>query len=164
MAVNQRLHDLSLERGAGTIGSTVAALLAVGAYCVSLWAGDSRIYCLRDGVLTRVTRDHTEVQELLDGGVLDEEAAAQHSAGNVITRAVGGSEALYLDLELRELRHGDRYLICTDGTYRELTETDLATHVACPDVVEACNALMSHILAGTCADNVSVVVVEFSAP
>ena len=160
-SVNQRLFGFSLEHGA-TTGSTVAVLLAVGAHCVSVWAGDSRVYRLRDGVLTRVTRDHTEIQDLLDGGILDEQAAAQHSASNVITRAVGGAQDLYLDLELRELRHGDRYLLCSDGIYKELGDADLARLLAGEDVDGACRALMSQALAGQCSDNVSVVVVDFS--
>ncbi len=160
-SVNQRLFGLSLERGA-TTGSTVAVLVAFGDHCVSIWAGDSRIYRLREGVLTRVTRDHTEVQDLLDGGILDEKAAAEHSASNVITRAVGGAQELFLDVELRELRQGDRYLLCSDGVYKELTDTDLARLVATEDTSGACRALMSQALAGQCSDNVSVVVVEFS--
>jgi serine/threonine protein phosphatase PrpC len=160
-SVNQRLFGVSLERGA-TTGSTVAVLVAFDAHCVSIWAGDSRIYRLREGVLTRVTRDHTEVQDLLDGGILDEKAAAEHSASNVITRAVGGAQELFLDVELRELRQGDRYLLCSDGVYKELSDTDLARLVATEDASGACRALMSQALAGQCSDNVSVVVVEFS--
>src|SRR6185312_6918117 len=124
-SVNQRLFGLSLQRGT-TTGSTVAVLLAFGTHCVSVWAGDSRVYRLRDGVLTRVTRDHTEIQDLLDGGILDEEGAARHGASNVITRAVGGAQELYLDVELHELRAGDRYLLCSDGVYKELSDADLA--------------------------------------
>lgn len=160
-SVNQRLFGLSLQRGA-TTGSTVAVLVASGEHCVSIWAGDSRIYRLREGVLTRVTRDHTEVQDLLDGGILDEKAAAEHSASNVITRAVGGAQELFLDVELRELRPGDRYLLCSDGVYKELADTELARLLATEDASGACRALMKQALAGPCNDNVSVVVVEFS--
>lgn len=144
-AVNDRLLQSSLEDGGETTGSTVAALLAFDAYCVSVWAGDSRIYRLRDHALTRVTRDHTE----------DE-------SSNVITRAVGGSEDLCLDLELRELADRDRYLLCSDGLYRELSEPDLARHLEQEDVGAACRSLLSQALAGPCKDNVSMVVVEFT--
>jgi serine/threonine protein phosphatase PrpC len=163
-AVNERLHRSSLESGGVLTGSTVAALLAFDAYCLSIWAGDSRVYRLRQRSLTQITRDHTEVQALLDEGSIHEEAAAQHGASDVITRAVGGSQELYLDLELRELQHGDRYLLCSDGVYKELSEADLVQLLAHGDVDGACKALMSQALAGLCNDNVSVVVVEFSAP
>ena len=163
-AVNERLYRSSLESGRGMTGSTVAALLAFDAYCLSIWAGDSRIYRLRDGSLTCVTRDHSEVQDLVDEGVINEQAAAHHNAANVITRAVGGGQDLYLDLELRELQHGDRYLLCSDGLYKELSKAILIQHLALHDVDRACKALMSQALAGPCNDNVSVVAVEFSSP
>jgi serine/threonine protein phosphatase PrpC len=163
-AVNDRLYRSSLEHGRGMMGSTVAVLLSFESWCLSVWAGDSRIYCLRDRSLTCVTRDHSEVQALLDDGLIDPKTAAQHKAANVITRAVGGSAELYLDLELRSLRHGDRYLLCSDGLYRELSEIELIRQLTRADVGEACQALMSRALAGRCNDNVSVVVVEFSSP
>jgi serine/threonine protein phosphatase Stp1 len=163
-AVNDRLWRSSLEHGRGMTGSTVAGLLAFDAYCLSVWAGDSRVYCLADGALTCVTRDHSEVQALLDEGLIDPRTAARHQAVNVITRAVGGSQELYLDLELRRLRHGDRYLLCSDGLYKELDDIDLIQQLTRADVEGACKALMSRALAGPCHDNVSVVVVEFSAP
>ena len=160
--VNEQLYRSSLRSGR-TTGSTVAALLAFDAYCLSLWAGDSRIYCLHGRSLGCVTRDHSEVQAMIDEGLIDPKEAAGHKAANVITRAVGGSSELFLDLELRPLRQGDRYLLCSDGLYRELSEPDLARHLASGDVDGACKALMSRALAGPCQDNVSVVVVEFSA-
>ncbi len=162
-AVNDDLYRSSLGPGRGTIGSTVAALLAFDAWSLSVWAGDSRIYCLRDRSLTCVTRDHSEVQALLDEGVIDPEAAARHEAANIITRAVGGAPELYLDIELRPLRHGDRYLLCSDGLHRELNEAELIQQLSRPDVGGACNALVSSALAGRCSDNVSVIVVEFSS-
>jgi type VI secretion system protein ImpM len=161
--VNQRLYRAAAEGNAGISGSTVVALLAVDAYCLSVWAGDSRVYRLREGSLSPITRDHTEVQALLDEGAIDSEAAAQHVSSNIITRAVGGAADLYLDVELRELRAGDRYLLCSDGLYKELGDADLARHLACQDVNEACKAIMSQALAGACIDNVSAVVVEFIA-
>jgi serine/threonine protein phosphatase PrpC len=163
LAVNSRLHRASLESDAGMSGSTVVALLAFERHCLSIWAGDSRIYRFREGTLASITRDHSEVQAMLDEGVLNAESAEHHTALNVITRAVGGSQELYLDLELRELRHQDRYLLCSDGLYKELSESDIARHVARNDPDGACKALMKQALAGTCSDNVSAIVVQFSA-
>lgn len=163
-AVNERLYRVAREGGGGMTGSTVAALLAFDAYCLSVWAGDSRVYRLRSGALSCITRDHSEVQALLDEGIIDAEAAARHNAANIITRAVGGAPELYLDLELRELQHGDRYLLCSDGLYKELSEADLTRQMACQDVDRACKALMSRALSGSCNDNVSAVAVEFICP
>ena len=163
-AVNQRLQGMSLERGGALTGSTVAVLLAHSNHCLSVWAGDSRVYRLRDGVLTQVTRDHTEAQELLDDGVLDaQDAAARCSTSNAITRAIGGAADLYLDLELRELRDGDRYLLCSDGLYKELNDGELVRLLVSQDVSGTCRGLMGRALAGPCRDNVSAVVVEFKS-
>lgn len=156
--VNDRLYRSSLESHAGMSGSTIAALLAFERHCLSIWAGDSRVYRSRDGVLEQITRDHSEAQELIDGG------ATNVAASNVITRAVGGSQELFLDLELRELRNHDRFLLCSDGLYRELTEEDMHHHLTGNDPEGACKALMKQALSGTCSDNVSAVVVQFSAP
>lgn len=161
-AVNERLYRASLAGEGGMSGSTVAVLLAFGGYSLSVWAGDSRIYRCRAGRLSCITRDHSEVQAMVDEGVLDAAAAGRHASQNVITRAVGGGQDLYLDLELRALEDRDRYLLCSDGLYRELADDRIAAHLAANDPEGACRALLKEALAGTCSDNVSAVVVQFS--
>ena len=104
--VNERLFATSLESNAGMSGSTVAVLLAFGRHCLSLWAGDSRIYRWREGAMVQITRDHSEVQEMLDGGVPD---AQQHGASNVITRAVGNWTAARGTEELVDPRMRAQY-------------------------------------------------------
>jgi serine/threonine protein phosphatase PrpC len=160
--VNSKLYADSLHNEAGMSGSTVVALLAFERHCLSLWAGDSRAYRSRQGTFTQITRDHSEVQEMLDGGELTAENVESAAASNVITRAVGGSQDLVLDIELRELRNNDRYLLCSDGLYKELSEEDMARHVADNDPEGACRALLKQALRGTCNDNVSALVVQFS--
>ncbi|MBM0106713.1 serine/threonine-protein phosphatase [Steroidobacter sp. S1-65] len=155
--VNRRLYAESLVSDAGMSGSTIVALLAFERHCISVWAGDSRVYRSRGGVIEQITRDHSEAQEAIDGGSPESSAAS-----NVITRAVGGAQELYLDIELRELRNKDRYLLCSDGLYRELSENDMAQHLTANDPEGACKALMKQALGGPCSDNVSVIVVEFS--
>jgi serine/threonine protein phosphatase PrpC len=159
--VNERLFRGAMETGQGLSGSTVAVLLVFGEYSLSIWAGDSRIYRLRGDELVRITHDHSEVQALLDEGAITPSDALEHEAQNVITRAVGVSQELFLDLELRKIAPGDRYLLCTDGLYRELSDGQLAIQLHLEDPSEACTGLMSAALSGACMDNVSVVVVYF---
>ena len=156
--VNRHLYEESLNTQAGMSGSTIVALLALERHCLSIWAGDSRVYRSREGSIEQITRDHSEAQELRDGGAED---SADAAASNVITRAVGGSQELFLDIELRELRNHDRYLLCSDGLYRELSDADMAHHLTGNDPEGACKALMKQALSGTCSDNVSVIVVQF---
>jgi serine/threonine protein phosphatase Stp1 len=162
-AVNEQLFRKSLA-GGGLCGSTVALLLAFEGYCLSVWAGDSRVYRCRAGVLSCVTRDHSEVRAMVDEGLLEAGAVGQHHAQNIITRAVGGASTLYLDLELRELEHRDRYLICSDGLYKEMADERLRAHMAANDPEGASRALLKEALGGPCSDNVSIIVVEFSRP
>jgi serine/threonine protein phosphatase PrpC len=157
LEVNDRLYRGSLESQAGMSGSTLVALLAFERHCLSIWAGDSRAYRSREGALEQITRDHSEEQEMLDGGSIEAVSS------NVITRAVGGSKDLFLDIELRELRNHDRYLLCSDGLYRELSGPDMAHHLLGNDPEGACKALMKQALSGKCSDNVSVLVVQFSS-
>jgi serine/threonine protein phosphatase PrpC len=161
-AVNDRLYKESLARGA-VIGSTVAMLVALERHAIALWAGDSRIYRARGGVLTQLTRDHSEIQQMIDEGSLAPEAATQHASANVITRAVGGAAELALDLQLLELADDDVCLLCTDGLYRELSTATLNRSLQRRNLSKTCDELISLALAGECRDNVSAVVVRFAA-
>ncbi len=157
LAVNERLYRASIDDQAGMSGSTLVALLALERHCLSIWAGDSRAYRSREGTLEQITHDHSEEQEMLDIG-----STLEAVASNVITRAVGGSRELFLDIELRELHNHDRYLLCSDGLYRELSDADMGHHLTGNDPEGACKALMKQALSGKCSDNVSVIVVQFS--
>jgi type VI secretion system protein ImpM len=160
-AVNEQLYRESLDNQGGMSGSTIVALLAFERHCLSIWAGDSRAYRSREGSLEQITRDHSEAQEMRDSGGA---TLPEVMASNVITRAVGGSQELFLDIELRELRNHDRYLLCSDGLYRELSDADMAHHLTGNDPEGACKALMKQAVSGTCSDNVSVIVVQFAGP
>jgi serine/threonine protein phosphatase PrpC len=159
--VNRVLYERSIDgSSSGLCGSTVAVLAVCGTYAVCLWAGDSRIYRRHDMSLEQVTRDHSELQEAVDNGT---SGAADAPAANIITRAVGGTIDLVLDMELREVGDGDSFLICSDGLYRELPDADLSAHLRLgPE--EACVSLVDQALRGACVDNVTAVVVAFSRP
>ena len=109
--VNRQLRNEAASRGAHIIGSTVVVLLAQDGLCGYLWAGDSRIYLLRDGRLRRLTRDHSQVEELMSSGTLAAEETIHLVARNLITRAVGVSDGLELDEETIEVQDGDIYLL-----------------------------------------------------
>jgi protein phosphatase len=161
---NRRLYSMAmLGDDNKIIGCTVVALLANGRHCVCAWAGDSRVYRLRGGKLAQITRDHSEVEELIERGEISKEAASAHAAQNIVTRAVGGAEQLFLDYTVHEIRDGDRFLICSDGLYKELADDKLVERLGNPSCVAACNELLDTALAGECADNVTAIVVDFRA-
>ena len=146
------------------IGSTVVALLVFDRYCVTTWAGDSRAYRWRKGHLLQVSRDHSEIQELIDQGVVNPEEAEHYPNANVITRAVGGTEELYLDYELLELEAGDRYLLCSDGLCRDVSEAEITETLGGGDCKDAATLLLDKALSRECKDNVTVLVVDFLEP
>ncbi len=159
---NQKLFHMSMSGPEQrVIGSTVAALLAYDDHCLCMWAGDSRVYRLRDGTFAAMTRDHSEIEEMIAQGVITAEAAADHPSANVITRAVGGAEDLMVDLNLYGLRSHDRYLICSDGLYKDLTEAEIGECLARGNCAQVCRELIDMALERECSDNVTVIAVEF---
>jgi serine/threonine protein phosphatase Stp1 len=164
LAVNNTLYRRSVDvPDAGLSGSTVAVLLVFDRYTVSMWAGDSRVYRSRGTVLEQITTDHSEMQEnsisgITNGGIA---GGAIEAAQNVITRAVGGTDQLHVDIELRELQNGDHYLICSDGLYKELNEAQIGQYLSTYEPRAACKAMIEHAQKGDCIDNVTVATVQF---
>lgn len=165
IGVNSHLYNKSQEGPEPkVIGSTVVALAVFDRWCVVVWAGDSRAYRLREGSMARVSRDHSEVQNLVDQGLVKPEDAESHPQANVITRAVGGTDELYLDYELRELSAGDRYLLCSDGLYKDISDDEIAGLLGVGNCHETADSLMKLALSRECSDNVTVLVIDFLVP
>lgn len=157
-AVHAELQARAVARGqGGVIASTIVVLLVRGTHFAALWAGDSRIYLLRGGQLHRITHDHSLVQEMVDAGTLSAEQAERHPQANVITRAVGAEGPLELDKVADRLHPGDRFMLCSDGVFKELAEAEIAAHLA--RGAEA-GELVERAVAAGGRDNVTVVVVQ----
>ncbi|MFT3942408.1 MAG: protein phosphatase 2C domain-containing protein [Ancrocorticia sp.] len=110
-------------------GSTVAGVQ----YCPGSTAhwlvfhiGDSRVYLMRGGALTRLTRDHSHVQELIDEGVISENEARTHPARNALTRAIAARVPSQLEVSSVPAEAGDVVVVCSDGLTDELTDADIA--------------------------------------
>lgn len=97
------------------MGCTLTAMLWTGQRMGMVHIGDSRAYLLRDGVLSQITQDHTWVQRLIDEGRITEEEAGAHPQRSLLMRALDGRGQAEPDLSIREVRAGDRYLLCSDG-------------------------------------------------
>lgn len=158
--VNKQLFALSAEDGK-VIGSTVAAVLALPGHCLCMWAGDSRVYRLRNFELQELTTDHSEVEELIAEGSLAREDAEGYPGENVITRAVGGEQDLYLEVRLFELSHKDRYLICSDGLYKDVRVDEIRELLSDGGITVACQKLLDCAKSRRCSDNVSIIGVDF---
>ncbi len=158
--VNRRLYDASSVAGQ-IMGSTVAAVLALPDYALCMWAGDSRVYRLRNYVLEELTTDHSEVEELIAEGSLRREDADNYPGENVITRAVGGEPNLYLEVRMFELKHKDRFLVCSDGLYKDLSFQEIQSLLSDGAVTMACQKLLELAKSRRCSDNVSIIGVDF---
>jgi serine/threonine protein phosphatase PrpC len=152
--VNRRLYEASVRRINPIVsGSTVAMLLVRRTSCAVLWAGDSRVYRWRHNRLTQLTTDHTWAAEL-------NLQHAEEEADHAITRAVGGEGTLALDVRRDKVLLGDRYLLCSDGLTREVSDAEIAIALAGPDVQACAKKLIEMTLKAGARDNVTVVVVE----
>jgi serine/threonine-protein phosphatase Stp1 len=164
-AANRQL--LSMAESGGdkrTIGSTIVLLAVDAASFACLWAGDSRAYLVRDGVLEQLTHDHSLVQQLVDSGDIDPKSAAQHPNANIILRAVGAAPDLDIDGIEGSVSAGDVFLLASDGLTRLIGDQELLEVLRMPDMEAAADRLMNLSLARKAPDNVTFVLVRAHAP
>ncbi|TCS35954.1 protein phosphatase [Paucimonas lemoignei] len=159
-AVNAQLRTEAAMRDAYIIGSTVVVLLVCGERCNYLWAGDSRLYLYRNGLLRQLSRDHSQVEEMRSSGQISAEDAQHHPARNLITRAVGAADTLDLEEDGIDVRDGDMFLLCSDGVSNEVTEQEMCDALVCGNCRQAAEALLALALHGGGRDNISAVVVR----
>src|ERR1700753_3969360 len=139
---NRHIIERDEANRMGTTATGLAALETAGRDHLMVFnVGDSRVYRLGDGRLEQLTVDHSEVQELVLAGVITREQARTHPRRNVITRALGGDARLPPDYWLRPAVSGDRYLMCSDGLFGELTDDVMARLLAAGDPQAAAEAL-----------------------
>ena len=158
--VNHELIELAHTRQLATIGSTVVGLAVGQGHFCFFWAGDSRGFRLRGGELEQVTRDHSLVQDLVEAGMLAPEDAADHPNGNIITRAVGVTEALNFDTVAGPLRPGDTFLLASDGLTRVVPLPELERELTRAEPAQAADTLIDMVLDLGAPDNVSIVIVR----
>ena len=158
--VNRNLIEMARAKRT-TIGSTVVGIAHRGDHLVAFWAGDSRLYRIRGKKMEQITQDHDMIQDLVESSVCTLEEAKKHPQAERVTRAVGGAEDLFLDMEVFELQRKDLYILCSDGLYKELTDDEILEIIrGCKGVEEIPDALVEAALARRGRDNVTVVAVE----
>ncbi|GFG65613.1 PP2C-family Ser/Thr phosphatase [Mycobacterium kubicae] len=141
------------------MGTTLTAILFAGNRLGLVHIGDSRGYLLRDGELTQITKDDTFVQTLVDEGRITAEEAHSHPQRSLIMRALTGHE-VEPTLTMREVRAGDRYLLCSDGLSDPVSDETIHEALQIPDVAESAYRLIELALRGGGPDNVTVVVAD----
>lgn len=156
---NREIHERSRSEAANAgMGTTVTAAYLDGDAIAIAHVGDSRAYLLRDGELRRLTEDHSLVEELVRGGRLTEEEAAEHPQRSVITRALGIEPLVEIDTWTYPLRPGDVVLLCSDGLTSMVSEQQLQrVVVAAPTLNEAAQRLIGAANEAGGRDNITVV-------
>ena len=146
------------KRGMGT---TLVALLLAGNQAFILWVGDSRVYHVRDGVLTQLTEDHNVYNELIKRKKMSREQVEKLAQKNAITRAVGVYEHVEPETLVVDVVAGDRFLLCTDGLsgYFEEDLDGLRGHLVNPDANASVRKLIEQANERGGKDNITAVVV-----
>ena len=159
--VNRRIHEYADNMLDGrTLGSTVVSLIIKGHAGVCLWAGDSRLYRHRDNQLVQLSRDHSQVEELVSQGIISPEEAENHPNSNIITRAIGTNMEVCIDIDVFSARSGDTFLLCSDGLYNMVSKDEIASTIANLPIDEAVAMLIQKTLDNGAKDNVSVILVK----
>ncbi|MDX3807911.1 PP2C family protein-serine/threonine phosphatase [Bosea thiooxidans] len=160
LKANETLREEIRQRGA-TMGATLVVLLVHERHFACVWSGDSRIYLVRAGRITQVSRDHTEVQDMVDRGVMTPEEAKRSPRRHVITHAIGVHETPELDIESGEIADGDVFILCSDGLTEHVADPEILGAVGAGSAQAACDALLALTLERGARDNVTVIIVRY---
>jgi PPM family protein phosphatase len=141
------------------MGTTIAVAVIRGDELVAANVGDSRVYLLRDHKISKVTRDHSWVAELVDSGKITPEDALRHPMRNVVTRSLGGNADVEVQVYPRAvLKPGDTVLLCSDGLWGMVPDErithileNLSAQAAADALIAAANEAGGH-------DNISAIV------
>ncbi|WP_294510919.1 Stp1/IreP family PP2C-type Ser/Thr phosphatase [uncultured Intestinimonas sp.] len=143
------------------MGTTMVAALVIGNQAYVLNIGDSRCYLVRPEGISRVTRDHSVVEDLVARGQITPEQARQHPQKNLITRALGAESKLRADLFRQPMEPGDALLLCSDGLSNMVSDQELLYEVLHGGPAEdCCRRLLDIALSRGAPDNVTAVLLQ----
>lgn len=153
------------ERDLQGMATTVVGVL-VGRRGVKVaHVGDSRVYHWRNGQMTRLTRDHSWVEEQVEAGALTPTEARDHPWRNLVTRALSGGGEVEIDVTSLDAGKGDRLLLCSDGLFSVVTDEAIEATLGRPtdDLQSICRELVDAANRAGGPDNVTVLVLRFDA-
>lgn len=161
-AANRQVYHFSCsaEQYAG-MGTTLVGGYFRADKATFVNVGDSRAYRIAKDGIVQITKDHSQVQRMVDAGQLTPEQARRHPHRNIITRAVGSEAFVTSDLFTIPVREGDIFLLCSDGLTNAVPDAELHRLVmAAEDAESACRNLVQAALANNSRDNITAVVVN----
>ena len=150
------------DRALSGMGTTLVAALILGREYIAANVGDSRMYQYHNKTLDAVTTDHSLVEQLVLAGAITKEEARVHPQRNIITRAMGVSPRVDVDLFERVWTPGDILVICSDGLHGSLEEEDMVSVLSSGRSLESmCDVLIQLALDNGGTDNITVILVRF---
>lgn len=145
------------------MGTTLSMVLVKGSELYVGHVGDSRIYLIRDGAISRLTEDHSLVAELVRTGTIQPEEAKHHPQKNVITRALGTEYTLEVDVSASALKDTDFILLCTDGLSNMVEDEEIKQIIISAENVEsACEMLVDRAKDSGGYDNITAIVIQIN--
>jgi PPM family protein phosphatase len=144
------------------MATTLTAAVVHQGVLAAAHVGDSRLYLVRGGTISQLTKDHTVAAEQVRLGLLSEERARRHPGRSTLTRCIGRELIVAIDRISLPLARGDALLLCSDGLYNVLAEREFAGHVGDPDAARACRSLVEAANSLGTYDNVTAAVVRLT--
>lgn len=162
---NDELADLvAWDASLDGMGTTFCGAMFSGTQLGVVHIGDSRGYLLRNGLMKRLTHDHSWVQSLIDEGRITPAEAAVHPHRSLLLKVLNGQPQHTPDTQIVDLRLGDRVLFCSDGLCGLVDDETIAEDLATPDLDDAVELLTSDAHAAGGSDNITIVVAEVVDP
>lgn len=162
-AANREIFErASRERKLKGMGTTLALVFLVNSTAYLAYIGDSRIYLIRNGEILGLTNDHSWVNMQVLLGNMTEEEARIHPMRNIITRALGISEYLEIDMDTKKVQHNDILLLCSDGLNGSLEDEEIRDIVLNnqDDLEMACQELINQAKQNKGDDNITAVLIK----
>lgn len=145
------------------MGTTCTALLLRGGLAWTCHVGDTRVYRYRDGALEQLTRDHTLLQQMIEGGQLQPDEILRRSIKHILVRAMGSEERVRLDASQEPflVNAGDAFLLSSDGLHDLLGAEEISELLAAPDGQRAVEALTEAAGVAGAPDNVTALLARW---
>lgn len=158
---NNAIYIKSLDnkkyKGMGTT-LTLAFVCNKKIYVVNV--GDSCFFVIKDEVITKITKDHSLVQQFIDDGILTQDEAKDHPNKNIITRSIGINQDVEIDLFVIEEDNQSFYLLCTDGLVNDVDYKEIVPYITKnkEGLYKVCSELVALVKERGGRDNVSLII------
>ena len=154
---NRATEDAELSN----MGTTLVSAIAYEGGAVVTNIGDSRAYYITEAGITRITKDHSLVESMVDHGDITADEARRHPGRNLITRALGRDTNAACDGYIRPMEQGDFILLCTDGLVNTVTDQEMLFEIVHGGDLDTCLDRLLHISKSQGApDNVTAVLMQ----